>query len=464
MNFQQFITILFARKRIIYIVFAIVVGTTTLVSLILPKQYTAESTLVVDFKTPDPISGAMGQAMIMPSYMATQIDVITSDRVGRRVVKMLGFEKVPELVQAWQKASNGKGSLEGYYSDALQKNLNVQPSKESNVINISFTGTDPKSVAAVANAFAKAYLDINVELAADPAKQYADYFVTRTKEVQDKMKMEQDALSAYQQANGIVSTDERLAAENARLNDLSAQLTQLEAQKSDAQSRQQSAKGDIQTNPDVMNNLVIQNLRVTISAAEGKLQEASNDMGPNYPQVKQQKAELDSLKARLKHEMDNVSLSLGASTQISLQKVAEVRAALEAQKKLVLDLKTQRDELSVMQTELASTQQDYNNIRQRLSQSTLQSQNQQSSVTVLTPAYEPVKASKPKVFVNIMMSVFLGVMLSTGVAMLMELMDRRVRSEGDLTQLGIPLLGVVTVVRNKPFPSWQFWRKQNSSS
>jgi len=464
MNFQQFIAILSARKFIIYIVFAIVVSTTTLVSLMLPKQYTAETTLVVDFKTPDPISGAMGQAMIMPSYMATQIDVITSDRVGRRVVKMLGFDKVPELVQAWQEATKGKGSIEGYYSENLQKNLVVQPAKESNVINISFSGTDPKSAAAVANAFAKAYLDTSVELAADPAKQYADYFVARTKEVQDKMKMEQDALSAYQQANGIVSTDERLASENARLNDLSGQLTQLEAQRSDAQSRQQSAKGDIQTNPDVMNNLVIQNLRVTISGAEGKLQEASNDMGPNYPQVKQQKAELDTLKARLQHEMNNVSSSLGASTQISSQKVAEVRAALEAQKKLVLDLKTQRDELSVMQTELASTQQDYNNIRQRLSQSTLQSQNQQSSVTVLTPAFEPVKASKPKILLNIVTSILLGGMLSIGVSMLMELMDRRIRSEDDLIAFGIPLLGVLTAISNKTYPRWQFWRKQNALS
>jgi chain length determinant protein EpsF len=458
MNFQQFISILLARKRLILMIFAIVVGTTTLVSLILPKQYTASVTLVVDFKTPDPISGGLSQAMIMPSYMATQIDIITSDRVSRRVVKTLGFEKVPELVEQWKADSNGQGTLEGYYADILSKKLDVKPSRESNVINIEFTGSDPKSAAAVANAYAQAYLDTNVEIQSDPAKRYADYFVTRTKETQAKMEQEQNALSAYQKANGIISVDERLDVENARLNDLSAQLTVLQAQKSEAQSRQSQARGSLDTNPDVINNPNIQNLRATINAAEGKLQEASNSLGQNHPQIKQQKAELDSLRARLKTEMSNVAASLGTNTQVSVQKESEVRAALEAQKNRVLNIKKQRDEVSVLQTELASTQAEYNNLRQRVSQSSLQSQNQQSSITILTPAFEPQRSSKPKVLLNILVSIFLGVMLGVGSAMLMELTDRRVRSVEDLAEIGIPVLGILTAERPAS-PRWKFWRQ-----
>jgi chain length determinant protein EpsF len=464
MNFQQFITILQARKRIILIVFAVVVGTTTLVSLILPKQYTSSVTLVVDFKTPDPINGGLAQAMIMPSYMATQIDVITSERVGRRVVKMLGFEKVPELVQAWKDDSDGQGTLEGFYAEKLGKKLDVKPSRESNVIDIEFTGTDPKASAAVANAYAQAYLDTTVELQAEPAKQYSDYFVAKTKEVQDKLEKEQSALSEYQKQKGIVSVDERLDSENARLNDLSAQLTILEAQKSEAQSRQHQAKGALESNPDVINNPNIQNLRATVTAAEGKLQEASNELGQNHPQIKQQKAELESLKARLKTEMANVAASLGTNTEVSVQKEAEIRAALEVQKQRVLDLKKQRDEASVLQTEIASTQLDYNNLRQRLSQSTLQSQNQQSSVTILTPAFEPEKPSKPKVLLNILVSIFLGAMLGVGSALLTELKDRRIRAVEDLTEIGIPVLGVLTVERSTTTPRWQFWRRLKTVS
>ena len=461
MNFQQFISILLARKRIMLIVFSIVVTTTVVISLIWPKSYTGVTTVVLDVKNPDPVSGMISQGMILPSYLATQVDIITSDRVARRVVKMLGFDKVPDLVQAWKDDTDGMGTFEGYYAIKLEKKLDVKPSKESSVITISFTGSDPKFSAVVANAFAKAYLDTNAELTIEPAKEYTEMFAEQAKLSRDKMMKAQDALSVYQKANGIVSVDERLDVETNRLNDLANQLTLFQAQKSDAQSRQHAAKGDFETNPDVMNSPVIQNLRVTISAAEGKLHESENTLGKNHPQIQEQRAELDALKSRLQGEMANVATSLGANTRINTQKEVEIQAALEAQKQRVLDLKQQHDQVSVLQKDLESSQLDYNNIRQRLSQSSLQSQNLQTSVMLLTPAYEPDKPSWPKIPINILLSIFLGGLLSIGVGLMMELVDRRIRSVTDLADFGIPVLGMLTIVKSSAKHRW-FWRVQKT--
>ena len=55
-----------------------------------------------------------------------------------------------------------------WLADLLKKKLDVKPSRDSNVINIEFTGTDPGFAAAVANAFAQAYIDINLELKVEP--------------------------------------------------------------------------------------------------------------------------------------------------------------------------------------------------------------------------------------------------------------------------------------------------------
>jgi len=465
MSFQQIISILIARKRIIRNVFAFVVITVTVLSLIMPKQYTATTTVVIDIKTPDPVVGAALQPMSMPGYIATQIDIITSERVGRRVVKMLEFEKVPALVDAWREDTEGKVSFEGYYAAKLDKKLDVKPSKESDVISIEFTSGDPKSAMKIANAFAEAYLAINVELTAEPAKQYTDWFAERTKQVRDKLEKQQKALSEMQKEKGVVADDERLDVENLRLNDLSTQLTILETQKSEAQSRQREAKsGGLDSNPDVMNNPVIQNLRATITTAEGKLREAENTFGQNYPQIKEQKAELEALRARLKTEMANVASSLGTNTVVSEQKEAEIRAAIAAQRQRILDLKKQRDEVTVLQKDIEFTQLDYNNINARLSQSSLQSQSPQTNVAVLTPAFEPDEPSKPKVLINIIVSIFLGAMIGIGVAMLMELSDRRIRSESDLAAIGIPVLGGLSEARKQRVGSrWRFWRRSKLS-
>ena len=179
MSFQQFISILIARKKLILSIFAIVVATTTLISLVLPKSYKAVTTILVDFKTPDPVTGALGQAMIMPEFMATQVDIIGSDRVARRVVKMLGLDQDPQLLAEWKEDSGGIGTVEGYYADILSKKLDIKPSRESNVISIEYSNGDPKLAASVANAFAEAYLDTSVELMVEPAKRYSEWFVQR---------------------------------------------------------------------------------------------------------------------------------------------------------------------------------------------------------------------------------------------------------------------------------------------
>lgn len=460
MSFLQIFSILLARRRLIFTVFIVVVAAATVLSFIMPKSYTAETTVVIDMKNPDPVVGAMLQPTAMPGYMATQVDIITSDRVARRVVRMLGFDKEPSLIARWREDTEGKGNdFEGYMADTLQRKLDAKPSKESNVISIQFTAGDPKTAAAVANAFAQAYLATNVELMVEPAKQYTDWFTERAKQVHDKLEQQQAALSQLQKEKGVINTDDRLDTETARLNDLMAQLTLQQAQHSDARSRQRAASVNPDTDPDVLNNPAVATLRATITAAEGKLKEASNELGQNHPQIKQQKAELEELRSRLRVEMADVASSLDANTQVNAQKEGELRAAMETQRRRVLDLKKQGDEVSVAAKELDATQADYNNINQRLSQTTLESQTHQTNVAVLTPAYMPEEPSKPKILLNIIASIFLGGMLGVGIALMMELLDRRVRSEQDLADMGMPVLGGLSKER---FPKKRrgFWRRR----
>lgn len=463
MSLQQFFSILLARKRIIFAIFAVVVVTTSVVSFLLPKQYSASATVLVDVKSPDPVLGGFVQALAMPGYMATQNDIIMSERVARRVVKTLGFEKSPELVAAWQKRTEGQGSVEGFYASMLSKNLDVKPSRESNVITIQFTGNNPQYAAEIANAFAQAYIDTSVELSVEPARQYTEWFVESSKQARDRLSKAQAALSAFQRDNRIVSVDERLDVENNRLNELSTQLTILEAQSSEAKSRQNEAKTGTESNPDIINNVAVQNLRSAITMAEAKLEQSSKELGRNHPQILQQVAELDSLRTKLKAEMANVARSLGVNTQVSKQKVSETRDALAAQKNRVLELKKQRDTISVLVKDVETAQREYDAINQRLSQTSLESQKQLTNIAILTRATAPIDSSSPRIMLNILLSVFLGTLLGVGVALLMELMDRRIRSEKDLLELGIPVLGILT--NNTTLPSrWRFWHRRKEAA
>ena len=238
MTFGQFLSILRARLWVALAVFFTVVIATVAVSLLLPKQYTGAASVVVDIK-PDPVSALSFPAAAMPGFMATQVDIITSDRVALRVIRDLKLLDSPQLREQWQDEAQGKGTIEQWLVDVLQKKLDVKPSRESNVIQISYQAADPRFAAGLANAFAQGYIATTLELRVDPAKQFSSFFVTQSKEARDALERAQTRVSTFQREKGIIASDERLDVENARLNELSSQLVQIQAISSESGSRQQ---------------------------------------------------------------------------------------------------------------------------------------------------------------------------------------------------------------------------------
>jgi len=110
MSFGQFISILKARWWVAALIFGLTVLTTLVISLLMPKQYVATASVVVDMK-PDLLSGSF-PGMMMPTYMATQVDVIQSDRVAQKVVRNLKLTENPQVRQQWLDATKGEGSVE----------------------------------------------------------------------------------------------------------------------------------------------------------------------------------------------------------------------------------------------------------------------------------------------------------------------------------------------------------------
>ena len=452
MSFGQFIAILRARWWVAALVFVLTVGTTVGVSLVLPKKYLATATVVVDMK-PDPVTAMMYGGMASPAFMATQVDVIQSDRVAQRVVRDLKLTDNPQVREQWQEATEGKGSIEVWLAESFQKNMDVKPSRESSVISVSYKAPDPQFAAALANAFVQAYLETSLELRVDPAKQYSNFFDTRAKDARETLERAQAKLSAFQKTNGIIANDERLDVENARLSELSSQLVQLQALSSESGSRQaQANSGAGDKLQEVLNNPVVAGLKADLSRYEAKLQELSARLGDNHPQVVEAKANIAELRNKVDAETRRVTGGVGVTNTINRQRTGEVRGSLEAQRAKLLKMKSVRDEGSVLIRDLEAAQRTYETLVGRFNQSTLESQNTQSNINVLTPAAAPLEPSSPKIFLNSLLAVFIGTLLAVGVTLLLELMDRRVRTVDDVaTAMGLAVVGVLPKPKRRKF-------------
>ena len=444
MTLIQFFSILRARWKAMLAVLILAVAGTAVVNAVLPRSFTSTAAVLIDVKSPDPIAGIFFQGLTAPSYMATQVDVIQSDRVSEHVVRSLRLDQAPSMRAQWREATRGEGNFEIWLANLLRKSLDVKPSRESNVITINYKSVDPKFATTLANAYARAYIDVTLELRVEPARQYGRFFDERAKQMREKVEAARARISTFQRDKSIVGADERLDVETSRLNELSSQFTVLQALRTESSSRQAQGRKSGDQLQDVINNPVIGNLKGELSRQEARLSEMSARLGDLHPSVIELRASIAELRSRIDQETRRVTGGVTVSNSINESRLQQLQASLEAQRTKVLRLKEVRDQLAVLQSDLDSSQRAFDALTSRANQTELESRTTQTNVSVLNPASEPGQPSSPRVTLNMLLALFVGTLSAVGVAMLLELFDRRVRSPAEVAQaFEIALLGVL---------------------
>ena len=443
MTFRRMLAILLARKTLAAALLAITFGVVMAITFILDKQYTATASVVADGR-PDPLGAQLGPTAFGLGFIATQVDVMQSDRVLFRVIRQLRLTENPNIRAQFQSEMNGKGSIEVWLAEQFKKRLEISPSRESNVISVAYTAPDPAFAAGMANAIIQAYIDTTLELKVNPAKQYAAFFEQRTKEARDTLEAAQAKLSAFEKEHDLVATDQRMDVETSRLAELSSQLVQMQAMSADSASRRVAARNESDRMAEVLNNPVISGLKADVARQEGRLQEVSARLGENHPQVKEIRALITELRKRVDAETVRVSASIGSQNDIHMRRDATVRADLEAQRAKVLRLKSLRDQGQVLTREVEGAQRTFEAVISRASSSSLEGQLTQSNVNILAAAVPPNEPSSPRVLLNAILGLLLGLLLAFLGVLLAEAMDSRVRTAEDAVEvLDVPFLGTM---------------------
>jgi chain length determinant protein EpsF len=462
MDIQHVLLILRARWRTVLAVLAATVLLTVVACLVLPPRYAATASVLLEAK-PDPVASVMAQSGLVPAInfsAGTETEIIMSERVARRVVRLLKLDEDADVQRDWREATGGKGRLDVWLGALLLKKVTVkQGSLQSNVLPIKFESRDAEFSAAVANAFAQAYVELSLERKVEPAKQYATWFRGQEQALRDKLEKAQTRLLRHQQHTGIVVRDEQLDDESAKLTQLTQQLSTVVGQNAESRSKEDLKSANLL--PEVAASPVISGLRTDIGRAEAKLGEVSSHFGRNHPQYRRMEAELAVLRDKLRSETAAVTQGLSASGDVGRGKEAQLRAAIDAQKRKLLRLKEQREELSLLQREVDAARKAYDGVMTQLQQTTLDSQSTQANVFLLTPAVPPSEPSFPKLVLFTLLAFPLGLFLGAAAAYALEMLDRHVRAPAELGELELPVLGVIAAPR--PAGGWLPWRRMTAA-
>jgi uncharacterized protein involved in exopolysaccharide biosynthesis len=229
---------------------------------------------------------------------------------------------------------------------------------------------------------------------------------------------------------------------------LSTELVAIQSQRQDAQSRQKQIVDDPDSAQEVLQSPVIAGLKSDLSRAEAKLQDVTTNLGKNHPDYQSTMAEIAGLKARIADETAKIAASIGGTTQVMARRESDLRAAIDAQRKRMLDMTGQHDQVAVLQNDVVTAQRNLDAVTQRLAQSSLESQTEQTNIVLLTKAVEPLIRSSPRYSINLLVGVLLGLILSVGTVVFLEMRNRRVREESDLVQLlRVPVFGVIPYIK-----------------
>jgi capsular exopolysaccharide synthesis family protein len=435
----------------------------TVVNRLAPR-YSAEASVligprearVVDVKAV--IEGLSGDTDVLES----EIQVVRSRRLARKVVVALGLDRKPEFnpaldppgfreraaaqLQIWllqlpawlqggqhpevplRDAMAKQGDPLRHVTDRLLQSLNVASKGRSRVIGISVSTDDPVLAADAANAVAEAYIDEQLGAKVDATAHAHQWLEERVAELHKQAIAAATAVENYRQRMGLMQgrTSSLL---NEEVSEIGQQVVQAQVQQAAADALLKAVT-DAKAHPDrldslpevqqslVMRDLLAQEATLTQIAAT-----LTQILGPNHPQVTAIRAELESNRARARAEIGRIANSAKQEAEIATARESNLEATLAELRQRVAVGKKGEIQLNSLQQEADAERALYDRLLTRAKETQVEGGLQQPDAQMISRAEPAESPSFPNRGVMLPMFFVASVLLTALLVAIIEALD-----------------------------------------
>ena len=480
-GFWDFWRVIRKRKRLIALFFFAVVATVGVGTLLMTPIYTSETTLLIEEKGPQVVD--IKQVLTETiggtdkhDYYETQYEVLKSVSLAAQVIRdqrlgnnkvFTGEEKIgiaaalwaslKEWVESlsWVKAilSLVKTEVSEDPAETLMKltdiylkdYLDINSVKNTRLVRIAFSTPDPGLSAQLANAHAQAYIRQGLKFRALANADAEQFLEKKLVELKDRVEKSEAVLNSYRRDKGIISLNDKENVVVDRLADLNKRLTEAEADRITLQAQVQLIRQRAYDSlPAVVNSLHIQTLKQQLSRLEGDYANLSAEYNLAYPRLAQVKAQVDETRKRLRDEIQSVVAGIESAYLAAEGREKGLRGKMTEQRNAALQLKDASVEYAILAREVDTNNQLYNSILQRMKEMGVAGEIGSSNIFVVDEAKPPLKPSRPKNALNLLLGILMGAMGGLALAFFFEYLDRTVsRPEEVERYFHLPTLGVV---------------------
>jgi uncharacterized protein involved in exopolysaccharide biosynthesis/Mrp family chromosome partitioning ATPase len=404
-DFQRIVSVIWRGKAIIAGTTAISLCAAALFVSFVPYRYTATTQILIDpmdlhavATDLAPANQANDAAVLL---VESQVRVLTSDNVLRRVIKAEGLDHDPEFVgrPSWfGSVASGDSSLSAL--NALKRDIQVKRAERTYVVDISVTTHDPAKSARIANAMAQAYLAEQTEVRSDAARQISQSLSARLNELKERVRQAEDRVETYKAKNNILGAGGQLVNEQ-QLSELNNQLGLARARTAAAKARLDQvghlhvSQEDIGSFPEAVQSPTIAALRTQYAEIMRREAEQMISLGPRHPAVIEIQAQAERLRHVIDNEVHRIALSARSEYESARANEATLASNLEKLKGNAITTNEAMVTLRELERDVVASRTVYESFLVRARETGEQERLDTKNIRVISRADPPARRSFP---------------------------------------------------------------------
>jgi succinoglycan biosynthesis transport protein ExoP len=472
--------------------FSIILGATYVATS--PSKYTAHSDMMIDAKRVAWRQNEMAaeNQPVDDPLVESEIETTKSEKMATAVVNRLHLRDDSEFLspgeglrqeifalfklQGGPNKQPSNDELMRNVLSILKSNLSVTRVGRSYVEQIAYTSLNPDKAAKIANAFADAYIEDQLQVKFEATRRASEWLKQRIGELRQQASDAYKAVQDFKSENRIIiGVDGKLASE-IELNQLGIALAKARADTSQAQAKldritrileQRSDKERLNIpDPvvtDALSNPVITKLRQQFFDDQNTETDWRARYGPDHQAARNLRAEMAALQRAIWDEISRIAESYKSELQIATTQEASIdKRMIEVfqQSGATRQLQVRLREL---ETAANSYREIYTTFLSRFTQSVQQQSFPSTEARIVTLAAPPRSPSSPKTNLTLALAAICGLGLGLLWAFAREQMGRQVHTRGQLEKLlGTTCLAVLPAFSKKKAPIGRRWATQDS--
>lgn len=403
---------------------------------------------------------APGASYTAEAYLQTQVRILQSETMARRVEKKLNLRSRPEYAYSGGRLSRfvekfgihlPRVSQEDSLLKAVSEPLSIQTSLNSRIIEIRYSSTDPKLAADCANTFAQEYILQSIEKRAEVAASTIQLLDRQTADLKKKLEDAGAQLQVYARESGLIFTPNKDTLAEERIRQLQTERSEAQA---DLATKQSLYEVSLKATPEQLANVtatgpLTQHL-TSLATLRQQVAELNTTLTPAHYKVQKLNGQIAELEQIVERERTNLLKQIENTYEAAKKRERILGASYNNQTGVVADQVAKATHYHVLQSEVESTQHLYDSMLQKQKEINIASALRASNIQLVDPARAPSIPFLPNYPLNMTTALFAGLVLAMGTAIVHDRTDQRLRRPGEVSRLlNVRELGTIpTAERN----------------